>query len=33
VPTYPHLRAELRHIGLVASFIVAILIVLTVVLR
>ena len=33
VPIYAHLRAELRHIGLVAGFITALLIVLTVVLR
>lgn len=33
VPTYPHLRAEVRHIGLVTGVIVALLIVLTVLLR
>jgi hypothetical protein len=33
VPTYPYLRSEIRHIGIVTSVIVALLVLLTVVLR
>ena len=33
VPTYPHLRGEVRHIGIVTGVIVALLAVMTVILR